>query len=84
MLRLRGRLTRLENALIPVQSQTKRWLVVVPGVGPANLANATCTRTRTQGMLAEVVLLDGSREGLTDEELDRFVQSFPIQGAAAC
>jgi hypothetical protein len=85
MLRMKGRLAKLEEYLIPVQGPTKRWVVVMHGGGPANLANSTCTRRLSNGVLMEVVQLDGSREGVTDEELDRFVQSFPIQGrAAAC
>lgn len=83
MLRLKVRLTKLERTLIPVQGPTKRWVVVVVGRGPANLANSTCTRTLSDGRLWEVVRLDGSSEGLTDDELDRFVQSFPIQNGAA-
>ena len=83
MLRLKSRLTRLEETLAPVQGATKRWVVVVHGGAPANLANSTCTRTLSQGRLMELVLLDGSREELTDAELDRFVGSFPIQGVAA-
>jgi hypothetical protein len=27
----------------------------------------------------EVVTLDGRRDGLTDEELENFVKSFPVQ-----
>jgi hypothetical protein len=37
-------------------------------------------RTLTaNGCLTEVVELDGIRDGLTDEELEKFVKSFPIQ-----
>jgi hypothetical protein len=31
------------------------------------------------GLLTEIVELDGSDEGLSDAELDRFVASFPIR-----
>ena len=82
MVRIRRRIELLAQALLPAEGPPKRWVVVVPGVGPANLANASCTRTRSQGRLWEVVRLDGSREGLTDAALDRFVQSFPIQDGA--
>ena len=45
----------------------------------ANLATSTCTRTRSAGgMLVEVVYLNGSREGLSDGDLDRFVERFPV------
>jgi hypothetical protein len=37
-------------------------------------------RTLTaSGSLTEVVRLDGIRGGLTDEELEKFVESFPIE-----
>jgi hypothetical protein len=32
------------------------------------------------GVLAEIVELDGSDEGLSDAGLDRFVASFPVIG----
>ena len=45
-----------------------------------NLETSTCRRTLTSsGSLTEVVRLDGIRGGLTDEELEKFVQSFPIE-----
>jgi len=31
------------------------------------------------GSLTEVVRLDGTRGGLTDEELEEFVESFPVE-----
>jgi hypothetical protein len=31
------------------------------------------------GLLTEIVELDGSDEGLSDEDLDRFVASFTVQ-----
>jgi hypothetical protein len=44
------------------------------------LETSTCHRTLTaSGCLIEVVRLDGRRGGLTDEELEKFVKSFPIQ-----
>jgi hypothetical protein len=33
------------------------------------------------GLLIEVVELDGGREGLTDEDLDRFITCFPVDAA---
>jgi hypothetical protein len=43
-----------------------------------NLEASTCRRTLTaSGFLTEVVRLDGIRGGLTDDELDRFVEGFP-------
>jgi hypothetical protein len=79
MLHLKVRLNKLENVLIPVQGPSKRWVVVIVGAGPANLANSRCTRTRSQGRLWEVVHLDGHGDDLSDEQIQRFVETFPIQ-----
>ena len=44
-----------------------------------NLENSRCTRTLTVGgFLPEVVRLDGMRDELSDADLERFVESFPI------
>jgi len=46
---------------------------------PLNWATSKCTRTRqTNGSLFEFVTLDGSDHDLTDDELDRFVERFPV------
>jgi len=79
MLRVKERLSKLENVLIPVQVTSRRWVVVIVGAGPANLANSKCSRTRSQGRLWEVVQLDGHRDELSDEQIQRFVETFPIQ-----
>ena len=78
-----GRLRRLENRLAPpdfLQRPRERLRVVVCELWRlANLATSTCTRTRSAGgMLVEVVHLNGSREVLSDEDLDRFVERFPV------
>ncbi len=59
----------------------KRLLLVVSGVcGSLNLATSTCTRTLwPSGGLMEVVQLDGSQDNLSNEDLERFIASFPIQ-----
>jgi hypothetical protein len=45
-----------------------------------SLETSKCRRTLTaSGSLTEVVRLDGIRGGLSDEELEKFVQSFPIK-----
>ena len=47
---------------------------------PLNLANSTCKRTLgANGLLTEIVDLDGSDQGLTDEDLEEFVASFPVE-----
>ena len=77
-----GRLHRLEDRLAPPdlpRRPRERLRVVVCELWLANLATSTCTRTRSAGgMLVEVVHLNGSREGLSDEDLDRFVERFPV------
>jgi hypothetical protein len=45
-----------------------------------NLKTSTCRRTLpASGFLTEVVMLDGIRGSLTDGEIEKFVQSFPIE-----
>lgn len=83
MLRLSGRLAKLEKVLVPVQGVTKRWIVNVVGGRPANLANAKCMRRISNGVLMELVQLDGHRDELSEEQLKTFVESFPIERAAA-
>jgi hypothetical protein len=48
--------------------------------GACALANSTCKRTLgANGSLTEIVELDGSGEHLTDEDLEKFIASFPIE-----
>ena len=45
-----------------------------------NLETSRCRRMlNADGSLTEVVRLDGLRGSLTDAELEKFVQSFPVQ-----
>ena len=75
---LNSRLGKLENALAP--RQMERMRLVCHGVDRyANLANSTCTRYIAGGQLWEVVRLDGSPDHLSKEDLEEFIQSFPIQ-----
>lgn len=75
------RLCRLEDRFAPRDKPRDRVRVVVSGIGPEEcLQNATCERTLcANGSLVEVVRLNGSVDGLTDEDLDKFVESFPIE-----
>ena len=46
----------------------------------ARLETSTCQRTLSaDGALFEMVRLDGSRSGLTNEEMEKFVESFPVE-----
>ncbi len=75
------RLCRLEDRFAPPDKPRDRVRVVVSAIGPEEgLQNATCQRTLcANGSLVEVVRLNGSADGLTDEDLDRFVESFSIE-----
>jgi hypothetical protein len=78
---------RLEDQFKPaiepdfLRNPRHRFRIVVSGMDRAlRLETSKCLRTLTaNGSLTEVVRLDGIRGGLTDEELERFVQSFPIE-----
>jgi len=49
---------------------------------PSNLANSTCRRTLApNGLLTDFVQLDGSSDGLTNEDLEKFIAGFPIEAA---
>jgi len=55
-------------------------VVISTGVSPLNLAESNCTRTLCpNGVVTEVVKLEGRREDLTDEELEAFIAKFPIE-----
>jgi hypothetical protein len=44
------------------------------------LETSTCRRTLSaNGVLTEIVRLDGTRGGMTDEEMEKFVESFPVE-----
>lgn len=75
------RLHRLEERAGLSGKPQERLLVVVSALGrPLNLAGSTCRRTLgLDGSILDHVHLDGSRDGLTDEELDRFIERFPIE-----
>ena len=76
MQKVARRLDKLDAIFNPFREQRRitRWVVTVLG-RPANLANTRCTRRlHSNGTLMEVVMLDGTREGLSDEDLERFIQ----------
>jgi hypothetical protein len=79
------RVLRLENRLQVAANprQCVRMIVQRADRRPS-LENATCQRSLyANGTLLELVRLDRSDEGrkpLTDEELERWVETFPVQG----
>ena len=80
------RVRRLEIQLGPkierdfARNPRDRFRLVVCAVDHRlNLATSTCTRYVTaNGCLMELARLDGIRADITDEELDRFIESFPV------
>ena len=83
MLRLQGRLNKLERVLVPAKGPRQRVRVLMSAVcGDLNLATSTCHRTLSNGVLTEVVHLDGDGEDLSDQQLEKFIESFPVQEGA--
>jgi len=64
-----------------VRNRRGRLRIVVCRTDRAlSLETARCQRTLTaSGSLTEVVRLDGTRGALSDEDLEKFVQSFPVE-----
>jgi hypothetical protein len=77
------RLRSLEKQLAPLQRDRSKDMRVILSVlsQQATLANCTCTRTLTNGVLSESVALDGLQGNISDQELETFIQSFPIINA---
>ena len=74
-----GRLEdRFQTQLSGRAKDSLQIIVTRAGGGPANLATSTCTRYVRDGILTEVVQLDGDDSGISDEELETFVARFPI------
>jgi len=55
--------------------------VILSAIAPRlNLQTSTCTRRlSSNGDLTELVQLDGSRDELSNEELNEFIERFPIE-----
>ena len=78
------RLCRLEDRFGSRAKPRDRFRLVISRIGRGeSLENASCSRTIwPNGTLFEMVRLNGNRAGLgalSDEELDRWVDSFPIE-----
>ena len=80
------RLRRLEDQIGPaaqpdvLRHPRQHIRVVVGALGRAlNLAESTCSRTLdASGLLTEMVELNGDGQGLSREEIDRFVARYPV------
>jgi len=78
-MKLTARIENLERRRSEVSSRPFR-VIVCDCLGPANLAKSTCTRRLgPNGALIEIVNLEGDLEGLTHEDLERFIASFPVE-----
>jgi hypothetical protein len=78
------RLCKLEDRFGSPDKSRHHFRLVFSSIGrEESLEDATCRRTFwPNGTLFEMVNLKGSKEGhgrLSDEELDRWVESFPIR-----
>jgi hypothetical protein len=83
ILRRVGRLEdQFETQLSGKPKSSLRIIVTRAGSEPANLVTSTCTRYVRDGVLTEVVDLDGARGSISDEELETFVARFPIHSAS--
>ena len=76
---LKKRLEKLEGKE-PGASREVLRVIVGCVVGKSNLGTSTCSRTMNpSGVIMELVHLDGGLDGLSDEDLDRWVATFPIE-----
>ena len=73
-----GRLEDRFETQLSGKPKSSLRIVVTRAGSEANLATSTCTRYVRDGLLTEVVQLDGARGSIIDEELETFVARFPI------
>ena len=79
-MRFDSRLNVLERTLDRESAKQKiRLIVCRGGPGPLDLPNSTCTRRGGPTGLVEIVDVAGNDEELTQEALDAFVASFPVE-----
>jgi hypothetical protein len=55
----------------------------LPWKGLPDLATSTCQRYLSAGCINEFVRLDGDADAISDEELEKFIESFPIHVAGS-
>jgi hypothetical protein len=73
------RVDRLEERLGSKPRNVFRLIVTRSTGGEPNLENATCRRHYAGGLLTEVIDLQSCDNPFSREELDRFVERFPIK-----
>ena len=78
------RVGRLEDRFqLSGKPKSSLRIIVALAGSEANLATSTCTRYVRDGLLTEVVQLDGAMGAISDEELETFVARFPIDPGRA-
>ena len=78
---LARRLEKLESVLGGPDALPMVTRLIVCDLGRTlNLEKSMCTRTLENGTLLEFVNLHGDRTQMSEEEFERFVASFPIEG----
>jgi len=79
-MRFESRLKALERIRKELEGKHMRVVWTGSVSFKVNLANSTCKRTRrADGLLMEMVELDGDPDSMTDAEFDAWVASFPIE-----
>lgn len=58
----------------------ERWRGIVINIGETG-ALASCQRSLCKGVLTETVVIDGSADGITEQEIQQFIDGFPVAGA---
>jgi len=79
--RLNNRVERLETQRDAVEQETFRIVVTTPTT--LDMERSTCQRMRhPDGLVTEIIDLEGTREGVSDEDLERWVSTFPIESVS--
>jgi hypothetical protein len=73
-----GRLEDRFQTQLSGKPKSSLRIIVTRAGSEANLTTSTCMRYVRDGVLTEVVDLDGARGSISDEELETFVARFPI------
>ncbi len=77
-MRLASRLARLEKRR--EEAQAKNFRIICTSPVDFDLSKSECYRTRERdGWLSECILLEGRLDNLSVEEVERWIESFPIE-----
>jgi hypothetical protein len=80
MQQYKRRVEQLEALAAAVKERKQGWrLIISCPTYPLDWEQSTCNRTRGQdGAVYEYVIVHGGLDGVSDEELDKWIESFPI------